>query len=93
MTLYRSVKYNGIDLNYYIIDKAGDYNEYGIYVSYGKEDWEVEALSDDLEFVTNLIDELADTFTLPNFVQEVCEEALLEQVFIENGRNNEPEGT
>ena len=93
MTLYRSEKYNGIDLKYYITDKSGDYDEYGIYVSYGKEDWEVEALSDNLDFVTDLINELADTLTLPDFVQEICEEALLEQVFIENGRNNESEGT
>ena len=89
MTLYKSVNYKGEDLKYYITDKSGDYDEYGIYVIYGKDDWEFEALSDDLSFIKKLIDELASTFTLPEFVQELCEEALLEQVFIESRRKDE----
>lgn len=89
LTLLRTTNYNGIDLKYFITEKSGDFGEYGIYVSYGEEDWEVEALSSDIDFVKNLINELADTNTLPEFVQELCEEALLEQVFIDNRRENE----
>lgn len=89
MTLLRTINYKGIDLKYFITEKSGEFGEYGIYVSYGEEDWEVEALSSDIEFVTNLINELADTCTMPEFVQEICEEALLEQVFIDFRRENE----
>ena len=90
MTLLRTTNYNGIDIKYFLTDKSGEFGEYGIYVRYGDEDWEVEALSADINFVENLINELADTKTLPEFVQELCEEALLEQVFIGNRRKNEP---
>lgn len=89
MTLQRSVKYRGIDLNYYITDKSGDYDEYGIYVSYGDDNWEVEALSDDLDFIINLINEMADDNILPEFVQDICEEALLEQIYINSRRKDE----
>lgn len=89
MELYRSVKYNGVNLKYYITDKSGEFNEYGIYVSYGKDNWEVEALSDNLEFIKELINNLADTYTLPEFVQELCEEALLDQLLTEIRRKNE----
>ena len=89
MTLLRIEKYNDIDIKYYLTEKSGEFNEFGIYVSYGKDDWEVKALSSDLEFMTDLINTLADSLTLPDYVQELCEEALLEQVFIEDRRKNE----
>ncbi len=93
MTLQRSVKYNGVDLNYYITDKSGDYEEYGIYVSYGYDNWEVEALSDDIDFIIKLIDELADDYVLPEFVQDICEEAMLEHAYLNIRRKDESKST
>lgn len=71
---------DGKALEYFMTDSD---EGYGIFARYDGKEESVIALSDDFDFVYNLADSLAESFTMPEFIQELCEEALFEASFIE----------
>ncbi len=80
MQLVKSVEFEESRLEYFIIDTDGTY---GILAKYKDSVEYVYDLSDDFEFVYELAVSLVETFTMPEFIQELCEEALFEASFIE----------
>ena len=74
---------NGKLLEYFIIDSDNNTGEYGILAKYDDKAEIVEAISEDYSFVYNLALSLANSRTMPEFIQDLCEEALFEASFIE----------
>ena len=79
----KTVIVKGKALEYFITQPDSEFNEFGIMAKYEDKVEIVEALSDDYEFVHNLAVSLAESNTMPEFIQELCEEALFEASFIE----------
>ena len=76
----KTVVVDGKALEYFLIDSD---EGYGILARYEGVTETVFDISEDFDFVYDLADSLAESFTMPEFIEDLCEEAMFEAAFVE----------
>ena len=79
----KTVIVKGKPLEYFITEPDNKYKEYGICAKYDNEIEVVESISSDYQFVYDLAISLVESCTMQDFIEELCEDAIFSNTFIE----------
>ena len=79
----KTVIVNGKSLEYFITEPDNKFKEYGICAKYDNDAEVVDAISSDYQFVYDLAISLVESYTMPDFIKELCEDAIFSNTFID----------